>query len=187
MESRSDAAVQPDTFRPPHAAGSPWVSEISITSTAKSARFALPSDRGYLAGRHVWARVEDGVATVGVTAPLGEVLWFQPEVDFWAVDRVEVGDTLATVQGRSARTVAIGTPVAGTIVELNRLLQRAPHALLAQPYGRGWVAKIAPRCWERDEVGLVSARSYRMTIDTELALGRDFCFGGALLAPRSAA
>ena len=163
------------------------MSEISITSTAKSARFALPSDRCYLAGRHVWARIEDGVATVGVTAPLGEVLWFQPEVDFWAVDRVEVGDTLATVQGRSARTVAIGAPVAGTIVELNQLLQRAPHALLAQPYGRGWVARIAPRCWERDEVALVSARSYRMTIDTELALGRDFCFGGALLAPRSAA
>ena len=158
--------------------------EISITATAPSARFALPSDRGYLAGRHVWARVEDGVATVGVTAPLGEVLWFQPEVDFWAVDQIEVGDTLATVQGRSARTVAIGSPLAGTLLELNRLLERAPHALLAQPYGRGWVARIAPACWERDEAELVSARSYRATIDTELALGRDFCFGGALLAPR---
>ncbi len=158
--------------------------EISITATAPSARFALPSDRGYLAGRHVWARVEDGVATVGVTAPLGEVLWFQPEVDFWAVDRVEVGDTLATVQGRSARTVAIASPLAGTLLELNGLLERAPHALLAQPYGRGWVARIAPRCWERDEAELVTARSYRGTIDTELALGRDFCFGGALLAPR---
>jgi glycine cleavage system H protein len=163
------------------------VSEISISSTAPSARFALPSDRGYLSGRHVWARIEEGVATVGVTAPLGEVLWFQPEVDFWAVDQIEKGDTLATVQGRSARTVAIGSPVAGTLLELNDLLERAPHALLAQPYGRGWVAKIAPSCWERDEVDLESARSYRMTIDTELALGREFCFGGALLAPRQAA
>src|SRR5829696_6233666 len=59
------------------------VPEISITATAPSARFALPSDRRYLANRHVWARIEDGIATVGVTAPLGEVLWFQPEVDFW--------------------------------------------------------------------------------------------------------
>ena len=159
--------------------------EISITATAPSARFALPSDRRYLANRHVWARIEDGIATVGVTAPLGEVLWFQPEVDFWAVERVEVGDTLATVQGRSARTVAVGCPLAGAILELNGLLERAPHALLAQPYGRGWVARIVPDRWERDEAELVSARAYRSRIDTELVLGREFCFGGALLAPRA--
>ena len=53
-----------------------------------------------MAGRHVWAQIEDGIVTVGVTAPLGEVLWYTPDVEFWAVDRVDVGETLATVQGR---------------------------------------------------------------------------------------
>ena len=129
------------------------MSEISVAATAPSARFALPSDRQYLAGRHVWAQIEDGIATVGVTAPLGEVLWYTPEVEYWAVDRVDVGETLATVQGRSSRTVAVGSPVRGTLVELNPLLRRAPHALLAQPYGRGWVARISADRWERDEAG----------------------------------
>ena len=96
--------------------------EISVAATAPSARFALPSDRQYLAGRHVWAQIEDGIATVGVTAPLGEVLWYTPDVEYWAVDRVDVGETLATVQGRSGRTVAVGSPVRGT-----RLVVRGPR------------------------------------------------------------
>ena len=154
--------------------------------TAPSARFALPSDRRYLPGRHVWARIEDGIATVGVTAPLGEVLWYTPEIEYWAVDRVDVGETLATVQGRSSRTVAVGSPIRGALIELNPLLRRAPHALLAQPYGRGWVARISADRWERDEAGMVSARDYRKILDADLALGREFCFGGALLAPRPA-
>ena len=160
------------------------MAEISAYATAPSARFALPSDRHYLAGRHVWAQIEDGIATVGVTAPLGEVLWYTPDIEYWAVDRIDLGETLATVRGRSSRTVAVGSPVSGTLVELNPLLRRAPHALLAQPYGRGWVARISADRWERDEAGMVSARNYRTILDADLALGREFCFGGALLAPR---
>jgi glycine cleavage system H lipoate-binding protein len=109
------------------------------------------------------------------------MLWFTPEVQFWAVERVDAGQTLATVQGRSGRTVVIGSPVGGSVVELNGLLPLAPHALLAQPYGGGWVARIVPDSWERDHGQMVSARAYRARLDSELPLGRDFCFGGALL------
>jgi glycine cleavage system H protein len=163
------------------------VPDISVAATTPSARFGIPSDRQYLSGRHVWAQIDDGIATIGVTAPLGEVLWYTPEIEYWAVDRVDVGETLATVQGRSGRTVAVGSPVSGNLVELNPLLRRAPHALLAQPYGRGWVARISADRWEHDETAMVSARAYRKILDSDLALGREFCFGGALLAPRQAA
>jgi hypothetical protein len=33
---------------------------------------------------------------------------------------------------------------------------------------------------------MISARDYRKLLDGDLALGREFCFGGALLAPRHA-
>lgn len=159
------------------------MTEISITRAGASARYALPSDRHYLTARHVWAQMQDGVATVGVTAPLGEMLWFTPEIRFWAVERVDQGQTLATVQGRSGRTVVICSPLAGAVMALNGLLERAPHALLAQPYGGGWVARIVPDSWERDHAGMTSARSYRRALDAELPIGREFCFGGALLPP----
>jgi glycine cleavage system H protein len=156
----------------------------SIANTA-SARFALPADRLYLTDRHVWVQSEDGIATVGVTAPLREALDFTPEIEFWAVDRVEVGDTLATVGGRDGKVVAVAAPVAGSLLELNDVLRRAPQALLSQPYRLGWVARIASEHWERDAASLVGAGRYREALDRELPVGRDLCFGGALLAPRA--
>lgn len=155
----------------------------SIANTV-SARFAFPSDRRYLLDRHVWAQLEDGIATVGVTAPLREALAFAPEIEFWAVDRVEVGDALATASGRDGRIVAVTAPVAGALVDLNAVLERAPQALLSQPYGRGWVARIAAENWDRDAAALASAKRYRETLDRELPAGRDLCFSGALLQPR---
>jgi glycine cleavage system H protein len=150
---------------------------------AASARFALPADRLYLPDRHVWAQLNDGIASVGIGAPLREVLSFSPEVEFWAVDRVEVGATLATVSGRADQVVAIGAPVAGALLELNPLLERAPQALLGQPYRLGWVARIAPENWDRDAARFVGAGSYREALERELGVGRDLCFGGAVLAP----
>ena len=150
----------------------------SIANTA-SARFAFPTDRLYLADRHVWAQFDDGIVTVGVTAA------FSPEIAFWAVDRVEVGDALATVTGRDGRVVAIAAPVAGALVELNSVLERAPQALLSQPYRLGWVARIVVDNWDRDAARLASAQRYRDVLDRGLAAGRDRCFGGALLGARS--
>jgi glycine cleavage system H protein len=154
----------------------------SIAGTA-SARFALPSDRLYLSDRHVWAQMQDGIASIGITAPLHEVVSFSPEVEFWAVDRVGVGDTLATVNGRADQIVAIAAPVAGALIELNALLERAPQALLGQPYRLGWVARVAPENWERDAARLVDTGRYREALERELGVGRDLCFGGAVLAP----
>jgi glycine cleavage system H protein len=151
-----------------------------------AARFVLPADRHYLIAHHVWARLDDGLATIGVAAPLREVLYATPAVDVWAVDRVEVGGPLLTVQGRDDRTVLICSPVAGSMVEVNPLLARAPHTLLTQPYSRGWVARLAPDNWDRDVASMTLASQYRSAVELELAAGRESCFAEVVL-PRMAA
>ena len=84
-----------------------------------SVLFHLPASVHYSAERHVWARPdEDGFVTVGVAAPLREVLWHAPDVEFWAVDRVDVGSPIATAQARQGSRIAIASPVAGTVVEV---------------------------------------------------------------------
>jgi glycine cleavage system H protein len=151
-----------------------------------SALFHLPASVHYSPERHVWARPdEEGFVTVGVAAPLREVLWHAPDVDFWAVDRVEVGSPIATARARHGRRIAITSPVAGTVVELNELLEVAPHALVFQPYVRGWVARVYADNWERDAVGLLTGSSgaaeYRAQIERTLALSRPSAFAGVLL------
>ena len=135
----------------------------------------------------MWARQEaDGLVTVGVAAPLREVLWHAPEVEVWAVDRVERHSTLATAAGRQGNRVALLSPLAGTLVEVNPLLEIAPHALLSQPYTRGWVARIHPRNWEGDAALLLSGTSgaaeYRERLERSLARGRPVAFASVLLS-----
>jgi hypothetical protein len=55
---------------------------------------------------------------------------------------------IATAQGRGGRTVRIVSPLAGTLIQTNPLLDVAPHALVPQPYKKGWVARIWPRSWD---------------------------------------
>ena len=148
--------------------------------------FHLPSSVHYLPNRHVWARPEDdGLVTVGVAAPLREVLWHAPEVDFWAVDRLEVGSTIATASARQGGRIAIVSPLAGVLVDVNDLLEIAPHALVVQPYERGWVARVHPDNWERDSVGLLSgtsgAEEYRERLELTLSHGRPAAFADVLL------
>jgi glycine cleavage system H protein len=152
-----------------------------------SSVFHLPSSVHYLPDRHVWARPDsdEGLVTVGVAAPLREVLWHAPEVEFWAVDRVEVGSTIATARARHGRLIAIASPLAGSVVEVNELLDVAPHALVVQPYIRGWVARVHADNWERDAARLLSgatgAAQYRERLERTLARGRPEAFAGVLL------
>jgi glycine cleavage system H lipoate-binding protein len=146
-----------------------------------AARFVLPADRHYLIDRHVWAQLDDGIAMVGVAAPLREVLYATPAIEVWAVDRVDAGGPLLTAEGRGGRTVVVASPVAGSVVEMNPLLERATHTLVTQPYRHGWVARVVPECWERDVAAMESASSYRTAMDLELTVGRDSCFAHVLL------
>ena len=148
--------------------------------------YHLPASVHYDPDRHVWARPDqDGFVKIGAAAPLREVLWHAPEVEFWAVDRVAVGSPLATARAREGRRIAIASPVAGVVAELNELLDVAPHALVLQPYVRGWVARVYPDNWERDAVMLLSGSSgaaeYRGRLARTLARGRPTAFAGVLL------
>ena len=56
----------------------------------------------------------------------------------------------------------------------------------ALPAGAGWAARLQAERGEPDAPAMVPARSYRKILAADRALGREFCFGGARLAPRPA-
>ena len=96
-----------------------------------SVLFHLPASVHYSAERHVWARPdEDGFVTVGVAAPLREVLWHAPDVDeiyekgvVLKLDAASAEERLHRPEGNPATMSA--SPDDVTEGELERKLRRA--------------------------------------------------------------
>ena len=112
---------------------------------------------------HDWARVDDGVATFGITwfaqDALGEVVFFDPpEVG----SSVAAGEFYAEVESVKAVSDVIA-PLSGEIVEVNDALGDTPETINADPYGEGWMIKVRlsdPS--EQDQ--LMDAASYQGTL-----------------------
>ncbi len=91
---------------------------------------------------HDWARIEDGVATFGITwfaqDALGEVVFFDPpEVG----SSVTAGESYAEVESVKAVSDVIA-PLTGEIVEVNTALADAPEPINEDPYGAGWMVRV---------------------------------------------
>ena len=100
-----------------------------------------PGDLHY-SETHQWVRVQDGVATGGITQyaqeQLGDIVYVElPQAD----DEATRGEPLGSVE--SVKAVAdINSPVSGRVVEVNSSLDERPELINEDPYGEGWLAKI---------------------------------------------
>jgi glycine cleavage system H protein len=112
---------------------------------------------------HDWARVEDEIATLGITwyaqDALGEVVFFDPP----AVGKALVKDEpYAEVESVKAVSDVLA-PLSGEIVEVNGALADDPGAINEDPYGAGWLVKIRlADAAERD--ALLDADTYSATL-----------------------
>ncbi|GHT55256.1 glycine cleavage system H protein [Bacteroidia bacterium] len=92
---------------------------------------------------HEWVRVEGADAYVGITDyaqdQLGEIVF---------VDVATVGETLAQSEVfgsiEAVKTVSdLLMPVSGKVLELNADLEDQPELVNSDPYGKGWILKVA--------------------------------------------
>jgi glycine cleavage system H protein len=92
---------------------------------------------------HEWIKLEKGVGTVGITSyaqeALGDIVFIElPSVG----DSVSAGDVLGSIE--SVKAVSdLYTPVSGEIKEVNSALENGPELINSDPYGDGWILKIA--------------------------------------------
>jgi glycine cleavage system H protein len=91
---------------------------------------------------HEWIRVDDDVATIGITDhaqhELTDVVFVEPP----AVGRkVKAGEACAVVE--SVKTASdIYSPVSGEVIESNKALADKPDLVNSDPYGAGWFYRI---------------------------------------------
>ena len=107
------------------------------------AGLTFPDDRRYHP-EHLWAQKDDdGAWRIGITdfaqQQLGEVIYVElPETGAHFAQ----GESCATIESAKVASEVI-VPLSGTVLEVNQALADAPETLNADPYGAGWLARIA--------------------------------------------
>ena len=122
----------------------------------------IPSNLQYTKD-HEWAKIENGVATIGITdfaqGELGDIVFVElPE----AGKSFNAGDAFGTIE--AVKTVTdLFLPISGKIVAVNEGLDNNPGKVNSDPYGDGWLVKI--RLSDPDEKdGLMSSIAYEEII-----------------------
>lgn len=102
----------------------------------------LPEDRRY-SREHEWVRVEGSTAVIGITSfaadELGDIVYVElPEVG----SRLTQFGSFGVVE--SVKAVSdLFAPASGDVAEVNADLRTSPELLNTDPFGAGWIAKLA--------------------------------------------
>jgi glycine cleavage system H protein len=131
----------------------------ALIQSKRSLNMEYPKDLKY-AKTDEWVKVEDGVATIGITDyaqdSLSDVVYVEFDPD--AGDAVQAGDSLATIESVKAAAEVL-FPVGGEVLEVNSDLADSPETLNEAPYTDGWLAKVKLE-GEPDLSGLMDAAAY---------------------------
>lgn len=109
---------------------------------------------------HEWVRVEGNEAYVGITdfaqEELGEIVYVDVTTEGETLSQGEVFGSIEAV-----KTVSdLMMPVAGEVLEVNPKLDDAPELVNKDPFGEGWIIKIAVQ--QPDELStLMTAETYK--------------------------
>jgi len=91
---------------------------------------------------HEWVKVDDSVATVGITdfaqSELGDIVFVDVESD---LDSVTFGETFGAIE--AVKTVSdLLSPCSGKVIEVNEKLEDEPQLINTDPFGEGWIIKV---------------------------------------------
>ena len=112
---------------------------------------------------HEWVKIEDGIATIGIThfaqGELGDIVYVEVDTIGESLAKEEVFGSVEAV-----KTVSdLFMPISGEIIEFNESLESNPEKVNENPYENGWMIKIkASNISELDD--LLSPEDYENTI-----------------------
>jgi heterodisulfide reductase subunit C len=107
--------------------------------------YRMPDNLYYLP-EHSWLKLEnEGNVTTGLDdvfqKSVGEIVGIElPQVG----DAVEQGNLCSKIEDSSGRIHNLWSPVSGEIIEINQKLAKNPSLLNNDPYGEGWIVRVAP-------------------------------------------
>jgi glycine cleavage system H protein len=109
---------------------------------------------------HEWIRLKGDEAHVGITDyaqdQLGEIVFVDVTTEGATIPQGEIFGSIEAVKTVSDLLM----PVAGKVLEVNAALEAHPENVNSDPYGEGWIIKIAVEDKAQLD-GLLSAGEYR--------------------------
>ena len=116
----------------------------------------------YYSEEHEWVKVqEDGTVIIGVSdyaqKTLHDIVYVElPDVGS-DVEFMGVIGALESVKAVSD----MNSPISGEVLEVNNELLDSPDIINADPYGKGWIAKMKPSNLQGDIQNLMDAAAYK--------------------------
>jgi glycine cleavage system H protein len=92
---------------------------------------------------HEWIRVDGDTVTIGITefaqGELGDIVYVEVETEGETLNKDEVFGTVEAV-----KTVSdLFMPISGEVTEFNEAIESTPESVNNDPYGDGWMIKVA--------------------------------------------
>lgn len=102
----------------------------------------IPADLKYTKD-HEWIKIDGDTATIGITdfaqGELGDIVYVDVDT---LDDTVEEGEVFGSVE--AVKTVSdLFMPLTGEVTEFNEELEDEPELVNSDPYGKGWMIKVA--------------------------------------------
>lgn len=122
----------------------------------------IPADLKYTKD-HEWVKVEGDTAIIGITdfaqGELGDIVYVEVETEGESLDAEEVFGSVEAV-----KTVSdLFMPISGEVTEFNEELEANPEVVNSDPYGEGWMIKVAIK--DQSEIdGLLDAEAYKALV-----------------------
>jgi glycine cleavage system H protein len=114
-----------------------------------------------------WIIEEGGTVRVGLSdytqQRSGDIAFAEPKP---AGTVLAEGDEIASIE-KVKVSLAVESPLAGVIREVNAQLESGPEVINGDPYGNGWIAVVDPTDWEAVRTGLLSPEEYLSAITKE--------------------
>jgi glycine cleavage system H lipoate-binding protein/ABC-type phosphate transport system substrate-binding protein len=132
----------------------------------------------YFDKTHTWAFLEqNGFVKVGIddfirhiTGEISKIKMKNPG------DKVNKGDEIVSIV-KNGKQLTLYSPVSGIITECNRALESGASVINSSPYEEGWIYRIEPENWQRENQLLSMTEKHRQFIAGEISKIRDFLAG----------
>jgi glycine cleavage system H protein len=126
-----------------------------------------PDDVRYTA-EHEWARLENGIVTIGVTSyateQLGDVVFVElPETGA----RLEALKAFGVIEAVKAVS-DLFAPMSGEVLEGNGALSDNPALVNQDPFGEGWILRLRPSD-PAEHAKLMSSAEYERHVEGQQA------------------